>query len=46
MGFIEYQEVDLFHSDVGVQQALVQNLRSTNNNHVLLEKLSPSLATP
>lgn len=46
MGFIEYQEVDLFHSDVGVQQALVQNLRRTNNNHILLEKLSPSLATP
>jgi hypothetical protein len=46
MGFIEYQEVDLFHSDMGMQQALVQNLRRTNNNHIFLEKLSPSLATP
>lgn len=46
VGFIKDEEVDLFHLDVGIKQALVQDFCSANNHHVLFEKLIPGLSAP
>lgn len=44
--FIKDEEVDLFHLDVCIKQALMKNFCSANNHHVLFQKLIPSLSAP
>lgn len=46
VSLVEYQEVDVFHFQVGVEQTLIQDLRRAHYNHVLLEVLVPGLLGP
>jgi hypothetical protein len=42
MCFIEYEQVDLLHSNKRVNQALMKNLACAYDNHFVLEMLIPS----
>lgn len=46
MRFVKYKKIDLFHSDMGLEEALMQNFCSTHNDHVLLEVIIPGLPAP
>jgi hypothetical protein len=38
---IEYEQVNLLHSNEGVDQALVKNFCGADNNHVVIQVLVP-----
>lgn len=46
MSLVKYQQVNLVHSNESIEQALVQYLRSANNDHVLLKVILPRLLVP
>ena len=41
MRFVEDQQVNLFHGDIAVGKALVENFSSTDNDLVFSEQLNP-----
>lgn len=46
VGFIKDKQVDLLHSDMTVHQAMIQDISRTDDHHVILEMLCPSLLAP
>ena len=44
--FVKDQEVDLIHSDETVSKALVEHLRRTDDDLVLLEMICPDVLVP
>ena len=46
MSFIKDEQIDVFHFDESMHQALVQNVRGTDNRHVCREVLLPDFFTP
>lgn len=46
VSFVKYEKVYLVHCYVCMQETASENLRSANNNHVLLDMLHPNIFRP